>query len=85
MAEWVSFLGLAAGICTTASFIPQVVKSWKTKETKDLSLIMLILLAVGVGLWLTYGILTKDMPIILANIVSFPFTLSLLVIKIIYG
>ena len=85
MAEWVSFLGLAAGVCTTGSFIPQVVKSWKTKGTKDLSFAMLILLVVGIGLWLTYGLLTKDMPILLANIVSFALTLSLLVVKMKYG
>lgn len=84
MAEWISLLGLAAGVCTTGSFIPQVVKSWKTKETKDLSFAMLILLVVGIGLWLTYGILTDDTPIILANAVSFVLTLSLLAAKIRY-
>ena len=84
MAEWISFLGLAAGACTTGSFIPQVVKSWKTKETKDLSLAMVMLVVIGISMWLTYGILTKDLPIILANAVSLMLTIIMLVIKIRY-
>jgi len=85
MAEWVSLLGLAAGTCTTMSFVPQVVKSWKTKETKDLSGAMIVLVVIGMGMWLTYGILTKDLPIILANAVSLILTITMLVIKIRYG
>ena len=85
MAEWVSLLGLAAGTCTTMSFVPQVVKSWKTKETKDLSVAMIVLVVIGISLWLTYGILTKDLPIILANAVSLILTITMLVIKIRYG
>ncbi len=85
MAELMTLLGFAAGICTTASFVPQVFKSWKTKETKDLSMAMLLLLVFGVALWLTYGILTKDMPILIANIVSFVLTLSLLTLKTRHG
>mgnify|MGYP001562950416 CR=1 FL=1 len=85
MAEWISFLGLAAGACTTGSFIPQVIKSWKTKETKDLSGAMIVLVVIGIILWLTYGILTKDLPIILANGLSLMLTITMLVIKIRYG
>ena len=85
MVEWISILGLAAGACTTGSFVPQVVKSWKTKETKDLSLAMLVLVVVGIAMWLAYGIITRDVPIMSANAVSLVLTVTMLVLKIRYG
>ncbi len=63
----IQILGLIAGSITSITFIPQVVKIWQTKSAKDLSAPMLILLVIGVSLWLTYGILIKDTPIIFTN------------------
>ena len=82
--EIITILGFIAGAFTTASFLPQVIKSWKTKHTKDLSLWMLIVLVSGIALWLTYGILLKDPPIIIANMVSLSLALLLLTLKIKY-
>jgi MtN3 and saliva related transmembrane protein len=65
-----TFVGVAAALCTTASYIPQLRKCWTTGETGDLSLKMLLLLACGLGLWLVYGIMRGDAVIILANGVS---------------
>jgi len=63
-------IGLIAAICTTFAFIPQVVKVWKTKQTKDLSLRMYSIMFIGILLWLVYGIGINSLSIILANAVT---------------
>lgn len=65
-----TFIGVAAAVCTTASYIPQLRKCWSTGETGDLSLKMLLLLACGLGLWMVYGLMRVDAVIIIANGVS---------------
>lgn len=81
----VTILGLTAATCTTAAFLPQAIKAIKTKHTKDLSLGMYSIFVVGIFLWLLYGIFTKDLPIIAANIVSLIFSGVILGLKIKYG
>ena len=81
----VTWLGLLAGTLTTIAYIPQAIKSWKTKETKDLSLIMFIVLDTGLALWLTYGIIIKNIPLIYANVTGFALVSSVLYLKIKYG
>ena len=61
------YIGFFAAFCTTFAFFPQAVKVWKTKRTKDISLFMFIIFAIGVFSWLVYGISIFDLPIILAN------------------
>lgn len=63
-------IGLIAAVCTTFAFIPQVMKVWKTKQTKDLSLRMYSIMFIGVLLWLVYGIRIDSLSIILANVVT---------------
>jgi len=65
-----TIIGLAAATCTTISFLPQAVKVIRTKDTRSLSLPMYIIFTIGVLLWLTYGILVGDIPVIAANIVT---------------
>lgn len=65
--EYISIIGLVAGLCTTASVIPQIVKSWKTKKTADVSPLMFAILLIGIILWIIYGILKNDFPIIATN------------------
>ena len=77
-------VGYIAGALTTISFIPQVVRAWKLKETRDLSLSMLILFAAGILLWTWYGIWTESLPIIAANMITFVLILVLLGLKIRY-
>lgn len=60
-------LGLAAGTITSITFLPQVIQIWKTKSARDISLGMLGLLILGVSMWLTYGIIVKDIAIIYTN------------------
>ena len=69
-------LGFVAAACTTLAFLPQVIKTWRSRSTKDLSLFMFLVFSTGVTLWLIYGMLRGDWPLILANL----FTLSLAVI-----
>lgn len=67
---YVTFIGLAAGTLTTIAFLPQVIKTWKTQTAKDLSFGTFTILSTGVFLWLVYGLLIGDLPIILANAVT---------------
>ncbi|MFZ5996378.1 MAG: SemiSWEET family sugar transporter [Nitrospirota bacterium] len=82
--DYITLIGLLAATLTTASFIPQVVKTWKLKETKDLSLWMLLLFSVGIFLWLLYGVFIKDLPVILANLVTFVLVMIILFFKLKY-
>jgi MtN3 and saliva related transmembrane protein len=83
--DMVMILGIFAGIFTTTAFLPQVIKAHTTKHTKDLSLGMYALFTTGIVLWLIYGILIMQVPIILANIVSLGLSLYLLLLKMRYG
>jgi len=65
--------------------VPQVIKIIKTKGTKDISLLMYTILTTGFFFWLTYGLIIKDIPIILANTISFSLALTVLIFKIKHG
>ncbi|PKG33254.1 SemiSWEET family sugar transporter [Methanoregula sp.] len=82
--DTIVIVGYIAGALTTISFVPQVVKAWKMKETRDLSLAMLVLFATGVILWTFYGIQVGSLPIIAANIITFTLILVLLGLKLWY-
>lgn len=82
--DYIGIIGILAGLCTTIAFLPQVFKTWRTKSAKDLSLGMFSIFCTGVALWLTYGILIRDLPIILANGFTFILAGSLLYFKLIY-
>jgi MtN3 and saliva related transmembrane protein len=75
-------LGLLAGGLTTASFVPQVAKIWKTKSAEDVSLTMFVAFCIGVGLWLAYGAIKKDWAILITNGVTLILGLAILVMKI---
>lgn len=77
----IQILGLAAGTITSFTFIPQVIQIWKTKSAKDLSIVMLLLLIVGVSMWLAYGILVKDPAIIYTNSMVLAMSLIMLFFK----
>lgn len=77
-------IGLVAGFLTTVSFVPQVVRVYKTKSADDLSYGMLCLFILGIALWLTYGIILQALPVVIANAVTLCLALTLLVFKIKY-
>lgn len=83
--HWITIIGLLAAACTTIAFLPQVIKTVKTKKTNDISRLMYIILTTGILLWVVYGLLTIDLPIILANSITFVLALIVLMIKIIHG
>jgi MtN3 and saliva related transmembrane protein len=75
-------LGLSAGAFTTIAFLPQVLKTWKSRSAKDLSLGMFSIFCVGVAMWLVYGILVKDIPVIAANLLTLMLASTLLYFKL---
>jgi MtN3 and saliva related transmembrane protein len=81
----IQILGLLAGTITSITFLPQVIKIWKTRSAKDLSLMMLLLLMLGVILWLTYGLVIKDTAIIYTNSMVLAMSLILLYFKLRFG
>lgn len=60
-------LGLVAGLCTTVAVVPQLIKAWRTKKVNDISPGMFFVLVTGLGLWIIYGIIKNDFPIIATN------------------
>ena len=77
-------LGFAAGFLTTVAFIPQVVKIWKSKSAKDVSLPAFATFTVGIAIWIAYGIVKHDPPIILWNVVTLGLAVAILVMKVKY-
>jgi MtN3 and saliva related transmembrane protein len=80
----ITIVGLFAAACTTSAFLPQAVKTIRTKRTRDLSLRMYILQATGNISWLTYGLLSHNIPIILADSVTSILVFTILTLKIKY-
>jgi MtN3 and saliva related transmembrane protein len=80
--DFTTVVGLAAAICTTVSYYPQLKKCWDTGSAGDLSLKMFSILAVGIALWVAYGVLKSDYLIILANSISLCFLGGILYFKL---
>lgn len=78
----IQLIGLAAGMLTTIAFLPQVIKTWKSRSAKDLSLGMFSLFCLGVAMWLAYGILVWDIPVIAANLMTLMLASTLLFFKL---
>jgi MtN3 and saliva related transmembrane protein len=78
-------LGFVAGVITTISFVPQVVRTYRNKSGRDISLWMMLLFALGITLWLIYGLLLMSLPIILANAVTLVLVMAILVLKLYYA
>jgi MtN3 and saliva related transmembrane protein len=82
--NWTQVIGLAAGVCTATSLLPQVVKTIKEKKAEDVSLGMLIVLATGIILWIVYGVKKNDLPIIATNSFSLLVNIVMVVLGIKY-
>ncbi len=81
----VTLVGLLAGFCTTVSFLPQVLKTWRTRSTEDISLRMFLVFTAGCVLWLMYGILQRDIAIILPNTVTIVLSTTIIACKLRFG
>lgn len=75
-------IGFVAGAMTTASFIPQAIKIWKEKSAREVSFLMYTIISTGMFLWFLYGIFINSLPLILANGISFIFSIMILLGKI---
>ncbi len=80
----IEIIGLVAAFFTTAAFVPQVIKTWKTKSVENLSLSMYLTMLTGVVLWLVYGINIQSLSIILANIVTIILVCVIIFLKLRY-
>ncbi len=84
MQDVAAFLGFVAGTLTTISFVPQLVKVYQSKSAKDISYRMFIIFILGVMIWISYGILIKELPIIVTNSVTLVVAVAILTLKVRY-
>jgi MtN3 and saliva related transmembrane protein len=74
-------LGMTAATLTTGSFVPQLTKVWRTKSAEDLSYGMFSVFSLGIVLWLVYGLLQRDLPLIAANAITLVLSVAILLLK----
>jgi len=77
-------IGPVAAVCTTISFLPQLMRVWQRKSARDISLMMFLLFSLGVACWLVYGIGIRSGPVIAANAITLVLALTILVLKLRY-
>jgi len=82
---WIDLFGYVAGILVVISLLPQAIKSWKTKKTRDISLLRYIIYVSGLILWIIYAALIRNYPVGLMNTVGLILALSILYLKVKYG
>jgi MtN3 and saliva related transmembrane protein len=81
----ISFFGFAAAFCTTAAYVPQVVRIWRTRSTQDISLWMFLVMTIGLVFWLIYGFSIRSLPIVVCNGATLAMTGTILVFKLRHG
>jgi MtN3 and saliva related transmembrane protein len=84
MAAWFETVGSVAAACTTLCWLPQSIKIIREKRTDGVSLITQSVFTVGTALWATYGVLLNNRPVLYANVVTFAFSLTILILKLRY-
>ena len=77
--------GFIAAALTTIAFLPQVIKTWRTKKAEDVSIVMLLMFITGLLVWIVYAIQTHALPVLIANIITFILNVTILTLKLIYG
>ena len=77
-------LGFAAGFLTTIAFVPQVVKIWRSKQARDVSLPAFATFTVGIATWIVYGVVKEAPPIVVWNVVTMVLAIAILVMKVRY-
>jgi MtN3 and saliva related transmembrane protein len=80
----VTLIGSTAAVCTTIAFVPQLVRVYRRKTARDISISMFLVFSVGEMLWFTYGIFIHSLPVILANAVTLALALAILTLKLRY-
>ena len=79
---WITILGTAAGLLTTGSFVPQVVKAWREGDTNALSLRMYLVMTAAFALWLGYGVVIGSWPVIVFNVCNLALSAAILRLKL---
>ena len=82
---WVDAIGTAAAVLTTASFVPQVWLTFKTRDVSGVSLSMYSAFTVGIALWLVYGWILSAWPIVVANAITLVLAMAILWMKLAFG
>lgn len=80
----VTIIGMAAGVLTSTAVVPQLLRTWRIKHARDISIWQPLILIAGMILWFCYGLLLGDTPLVLANAFSISCYLVLLGLKIVY-
>lgn len=80
----IQLIGILAGTCTSISLLPQLIKTINDKKDGDISYLMLAILLIGLGLWIWYGVLKEDYPIIITNSISFILNMLIIFFNIYY-
>lgn len=75
-------IGIVAGVLTTLAFVPQVIRVWRTRSARDLSLASFAIFTAGVALWMLYGVAIEALPVIVANAVTLVLAAAILVMKL---
>jgi MtN3 and saliva related transmembrane protein len=83
--NFTEILGYTAGVVTTLIFLPQVIKTWKEKSAKDISLLMFVIAAVNQTMWIVYGALRNDLIIILTNSAVLVMSITMIYLKLRYS
>jgi MtN3 and saliva related transmembrane protein len=81
----VNAIGMAAALCTTVSLVPQLIRVWRLRSAREISLTMFLVFSLGVVLWLVYGICIHSAPVILANVATLALSLAILALKLRFG
>lgn len=84
MNGWHEWIGAVAGTLTTVAFVPQVLKTWRSKSANDLSFAMFGVFSAGLALWLIYGLLIHAWPVVAANAVTLLLAGAILAMKLRY-
>ena len=85
LSSWTTVVGSVAAICTTAAFVPQVVRVIRLRSAQDISLATFLVFSVGMAIWAVYGFLIDSIPVILANTVTLMLALTIVVLKVSYA
>ena len=83
--DFIPWIGYFAGALTALAYLPQLKKIWTSRSADDISLHMMLVLATGLALWIVFGILRDEVPVIVANAVSLALALAIVGLKLRYG
>jgi len=83
--DFTPWLGYLAGTLTVVSYVPQAIRAWRTKQVDDLSWMMVAMLVTAGALWITYGVVSSQPPVILTNVGTTLLTAAILVAKFRFG